>query len=189
MKDDQMALRYVRSVRLRVRSPIPLVLALSCFLPAGPGIAQEVARDTAQGTTQTIPQAPSIRPLDLTEIADSAVAARAVLREASRSVDATKDLAEISDAFSAQSGQIDDLERETRRRMQQDGPGFALQQTEHSWERLQEQLAGWLRKLSSSATAVSSALDQLDAEKRVWDLTRDSTRADGRADRRDMRDR
>jgi small-conductance mechanosensitive channel len=163
---------------LRVQSLTVLVLAFSCILPAVPGIAQEVARDTAQATTQTTPRPPPLRPLELSEIADSAVAARAVLRDASRSVDTTDDLAGIAGAFSEQSGHIDILEQETRRQMQMDGPGFALDQTEHAWQRVDERLAGWLKTLSSNATAVSSALDQIDAEKRLWEMTRDSTQAD-----------
>ena len=173
-----MTLRYPRSIPLRVRSLTVLVLALSCFLPGATGIAQEVARDTAQATTPTTPQPPPLRPLELGEIADSAVATRAVLREASRSVDTTDDLAEIAGAFSRQSGHIDDLERETRRQMQLAGPGFALNQTENAWQRMDERLTGWLRTLSSNATAVSSALGRIDAEKRLWEMTRDSTRAD-----------
>lgn len=169
-----MPLRYVRSVRPRVRSPIPLVLAFSCVLSATPGIAQEVVRDTAQ-TTQ---QAPPLRPLEPSEIADSAVAARAVLREASRSVATNDDLADIAGAFAEQSPHIDDLKRETRRQMRISGPGFALNPTEHAWQRVAERLAGWLRTLSSNANAVSSTLDQIDAEKRRWEMTRDSTRAE-----------
>jgi small-conductance mechanosensitive channel len=163
---------------LRVQSLTALVLAFSCILPAVPGIAQEVARDTAQATTQTTQQPPPLRPLELSEIADSAVGARSLLREASRSADTTDDLAEIANAFSGQTGHIDILEQETRRQMQMDGPGFALDQTEHAWQRVDERLAGWLRTLSSNATAVSSALDQIDAEQRLWEMTRDSTRAD-----------
>lgn len=173
-----MTLRYPRPIPLRVQSLTVLVLAFSCILPAAPGIAQEVARDTAQATTQTIPPPPPLRPLELREIADSAVAARAVLREASRSVDMVDDLAEIAAAFSAQSGHIDILEQETRRQMDMGGPYFALYQTEHAWQRVAERLAGWLRTLSSKATAVSSALDQIDDEQRLWEMTRDSTRAE-----------
>ena len=163
-----------RSALWRVQPFTVLMLAFWCILSATPGIAQEVARDTAQ-TTQ---QPPPLRPLELREIADSTVAARAVLREASQSVDTVDDLTEIADAFSEQSGHIEFLEQETRRQMQISGPYFALYQTEHAWQRVAERLAGWLRTLSSNATAVSSALDQIDDEQRLWEMTRDSTRAE-----------
>jgi small-conductance mechanosensitive channel len=88
------------------------------------------------------------------------------------------DLADIASAFAEQSLHIDDLERETRRQMRISGPGFALNQTEHAWQRAAERLGGWLRTLSSNADAVSSTLDQIDAEKRRWEMTRDSTRAE-----------
>jgi small-conductance mechanosensitive channel len=102
---------------------------------------------------------------------------RALLREASRAVDATTDLAGISEALPGASGRIDNLERDTRGRMQGDGPSFALEQTEHAWQRVAGQLDGWLGTLSSNATAVDSVLDQIDAGRRRWKMTRDSTRA------------
>ena len=47
------------------------------------------------------PQPPPLRPLEPTEIADSAIAARAVLRDASRAVEATTDLAGIDEGLDA----------------------------------------------------------------------------------------
>ena len=162
-----------------VLSPKALVLAVTCFLTtAPPGFAQEAAPAAQQATQQATPPAPPpLRPLEPTEIADSAIAARAVLRDASRAVKATTDLAGIDEGLDALGKSIDELERDSQRRMQDDGPGFALEQTEHSWERLDDRLAGWLRTLSSNATAVSSSLDQIEAERRLWEMTRDSTRA------------
>jgi small-conductance mechanosensitive channel len=156
-----------------VPSPTALALAALTLLPTASGFAQEAVPAPAQAAPQVAP----MRPLGPTEIADSAVAARAVLRNASRAVDATRDLKPISDGLSDVSGRIVALERDSRRRMQTDGPSLALEQTAHSWQRFAGQLDGWLRRLSSNADGVSSALDQIDAEKRLWEMTRDSTRA------------
>jgi small-conductance mechanosensitive channel len=158
----------------QVRWLTPLVVAASCCLgTATSGLAQEVVPAAAQET----PQPPPIRPLQATEIADSAVAARAVLRNASRTVDATTDLAEISEGLAGSSDRVTVLERDSRERMQTDGPGFALEQTERSWQRVADQLGAWLRRLSSNAADVGSALDRIDAEKQLWEMTRDSIRA------------
>ncbi len=165
------------------------VLAAASLLPAAPGLAQERSPDVTQepsseaaqerspDATQVESQAAPLSPFGPTEIADSALATGALLREASRTVDATTGLAEISDAIPGVSGRIDNLERDTRGRMQGDGPGFALEQTEHAWQRVLGQLDGWLGTLSSNATAVGSLLDQIDAGRRRWEMTRDSTRA------------
>jgi small-conductance mechanosensitive channel len=176
-----MILPNTRQFPQRVLSPKALVLAVTCFLTTAlPGSAQEAAPAAQQATQQAAPQAtpqpPPLRPLEPTEIADSAIAARAVLRDASRAVEATTDLAGIDEGLDTLGKRIDQLERDSQRRMQDDGPGFALEQTEHSWERLDNRLGGWLHTLSANATAVTSALDQIDAERRLWEMTRDSTR-------------
>ncbi len=172
-----MTLRRTTTSPARMLWLTVLALAVTCFpTTAPPGFAQEAAPDAAQATSQATPQPPPLRPLGPTEIADSAVAARVVLRNASRAVDATTDLAEISDGLSGMSGRITGLEQDSRQRMQADGPGFALAQTERSWQRVADQFGVWLRRLSSNAADVSSALDQIDAERRLWELTRDSIR-------------
>jgi small-conductance mechanosensitive channel len=158
----------------RVRWLTPLVVAVSCCLgTATSGLAQEADPAAAQET----PEPPLLRPLQATEIADSAVAVRTVLRNASRTVDATTDLAGISEGLAGSSDRVAALERDSRERMQADGPGFALEQTERSWQRVADQLGAWLRRLSSNAADVGSALDRIDAEKQLWEMTRDSVRA------------
>ena len=158
----------------RVRWLTPLVVAISCCLgTATSGLAQEADPAAAQET----PEPPPLRPLQATEIADSAVAVRTVLRDASRTVDATTDLAEISEGLAGSSDRVAGLERDSRERMQADGPGFALTQTERSWQRVADRLGAWLRRLSSNAADVGSALDRIDAEEQLWEMTRDSIRA------------
>lgn len=158
-----------------------LVLAALCVFPSASGFAQEAALTAQQVTSQATPQTPQqpapLRPLEPTEIADSVVAVRAVLRDALRAVEATTDLAGIQQGLGAVGERIDGLERDTRRQMESDGPSFALEPTEHSWERVDDRLVGWLRALSSNAAAVSAVLDQIDAERQMWEMTRDSTRS------------
>ena len=88
------------------------------------------------------------------------------------------DLASISARLPDATERIDNLERDSRRRMQTPGPSFALDQTLHAWQRTADLLRSWLQQLSSVGSSVSTSLDQVDLARQQWEMTRDSTRAE-----------
>lgn len=88
------------------------------------------------------------------------------------------DLASISVRLPIAAERIDNLERDSRRRMQTPGPSFALDQTLHAWQRTADLLRSWLQQLSSVGSSVSTSLDQVDLARQQWEMTRDSTRAE-----------
>ena len=160
------------------RSPwLMCLVAAALFFPIrGAAFAQE-ADAAGQPQADQAPQAAPLRPLAPTEIANSAVAARAVLRDASDVVYRMPDLTDIRNQLDLAGQRGDDLAQETRRRMTAGGPAFALSQTEHAWQRLGNGFDGWLQALSAAAAGVDSALHKVEAERRVWSMTRDSIRA------------
>ena len=123
-----------------------LVLVTALVLSAAPISAQETlpaAQDAALSeVARDTSQAPVIRPIPPTEIADSAVATRTVLRQASQAAADTADLASISARLPDATERIDYLERDSRRRLQTPGPSFALNQTLHAWQRTADLLRG-----------------------------------------------
>jgi len=144
------------------------LITLQVLLLWTPGFAQQESSETA-GTPAEAVEPESI-PANL--IPDRALHTAALLRKASAEGDVKEELSVIQEAFSARKEQMDDLQKETLRRRDMEGPVSIIEEAAKEWTRMQERLDGWLSTLSSRADSLNLVLERIQSEEEVWDLTR-----------------
>jgi len=114
-------------------------------------------------------------PADL--ISDRALETAALLRNALAEADLEEEVGAIQEAFASRKEQMDELEKETVRRLKLEDSVSIIEESIKEWILIQERLEGWLLTLSSKAGTLGSVIEKLQSEKEIWVLTSESASA------------
>lgn len=87
-------------------------------------------------------------------------------------------LAQIQEALPTEKGRVAALQEETDERVGTPGRASMIQETEKATLRARDRLDRWMRDLSTRSSALHASLQELQAEKILWQLTRDHKRDD-----------
>ena len=150
----------------------PLVVSLAVvvgFMVTCPLAAQET--QTAEPTPVPTPAPAAI---SASEIPGRTADVRRLLRETRTNSQYGELLAAISAEFESEAEHIVDLEEETQRRLETDGPASVIEEAEKVWIRSGNRLEGWLELLSAGAESVTVQHAVLGEELLQWQLTRDA---------------
>lgn len=135
------------------------------------------AQQEAPATVTTPAEEVTPQPIPAGLISERALDTAALLRDASAEADVEEEVGATQKAFAFRKEQMDELEKETLRRLKLEDPVSIIEGTAKEWVRIQERFDGWLMTLSSKADSLSSVLEKLQSESEVWVLTRESASA------------
>jgi len=154
-----------------LRAMSSVLLALCLVAASGVVSAQDTEESAA--TPEPTP-APLPTPLPATEIPDRATEIRSVLRRAVAATNIGDEVDRIARDFKIEQGHLAALDTETRRRMERTGPATIVEEVQNSWRRSASRLDGWLATLKDYSTSIADRISQLEEEREIWVLTRES---------------
>ena len=146
-----------------------LAAAVLCSTTA---IHSQEAQAPAPTPAATPTQQPT--PIPASEIPGRAAAIGPILRDATSTTDFSQELGLIGEDFEKENEHISELEEETLRRLETEGPASVIEETENAWIRLESRLDGWMNTLSGHADLAGKQLDKLSKELALWRLTESS---------------
>jgi small-conductance mechanosensitive channel len=114
---------------------------------------------------------PGPTPIPASEIVDRAAETTIVLRDAASKTSFRDELATFEGEFDGEKEHIAELEEETQRRLEIDGPASVIEEAEKVWIRVGGRLDGWLHELGSMARVIDGELERLTLERELWELT------------------
>jgi small-conductance mechanosensitive channel len=152
-----------------------VVLALALLaVPFSGGLdAQEVP--PAADVTPT--PRPTPMPIAAAEISERAAATSALLRSAVQAAGVRIEIETIEQEFEEERRHLDELEKQTSRRLAIDGPASVLEETAGAWSRASARIDEWQKVLKDRAAAIDILLGNIAEEKTVWQLTQSSSDA------------
>jgi len=160
-------MRNKQSVARRV-----VLLAALMVIGLAPAAAVH-AQDTQEPPATPAPTpTPQPTPIPAAEIPGRAAAIGSFLRDAASKTDFSDELGSIGEDFEKEKEHISELEEETRRRLEIEGPASVIEETENAWIRSGARLDGWLQTLSSGVASIDKELRKLGDEGELWELTR-----------------
>ena len=161
----------------RRRAVAGLVLA-AVFLFATTGSGQEPpAAVPSPGPTPTPTPAPT--PIPAAEISDQVASTAAMLRTAMKANDVLDEIAAIEDVYEKERQHLDELAKETSRRLEINGPASVLEETQKTWKRIEVRLDEWQKTLKDRAGALDALLLEINQQRAIWQLTLSSTDQEG----------
>jgi small-conductance mechanosensitive channel len=98
----------------------------------------------------------------------------ALLRDALSEADVKEEIDAIQEVFTSTQERMDELEKETQRRLKMKESVSIIEEMTNEWIRIEEELDAWLQTLSSKADSLGSVLENLQREKEIWVLTNES---------------
>ncbi len=160
-------MRNKQSVARRV-----VLMAALMVIGLAPAVAVH-AQDTQEPPATPAPTpTPQPTPIPAAEIPGRAAAIGSFLRDAASKTDFSDELGSIGEDFEKEKEHISELEEETRRRLEIEGPASVIEETENAWLRSGTRLDGWLKTLSSGVASIDKELGKLGDEGALWELTR-----------------
>jgi potassium efflux system protein len=131
------------------------------------------AQDTQEPLATPAPTpTPQPTPIPAAEIPGRAAAIGSLLRSAASRTDFNDELKTIGSEFENEREHIAELDEETDRRLEIEGPASVIEEIEKAWVRSGARLDGWLKTLSSGVTSIDKELGKFGDEAALWELTR-----------------
>jgi len=132
-----------------------------------------LAQDTQeQAVTPAPTPVPEPTPIPAAEIPGRAAAIGKILRDATSRTEFDDELTLIGEDFEKEKEHLSELEEETGRRLEIEGPASVIEEIEKAWVRSGARLDGWLKTLSSGVASIDKELAKLGEEAALWELTR-----------------
>ncbi|MCK5376321.1 MAG: hypothetical protein KAJ97_04505, partial [Acidobacteria bacterium] len=147
------------------------VFAAAVLCPATAVHSQEAQ---APAPTPAATPTPQPTPIPASEIPGRAAAIGPILRDATSTTDFSQELRLIGEDFEKEKEHISELEEETLRRLETEGPASVIEEAENAWVRVESRLDGWMNTLSGHADLAGKQLDKLGEELALWRLTESS---------------
>lgn len=143
------------------------------------GVVHPVA---AQGADPSATPAPNPvlgpTPIPTNDIATRAGSARDLVRNTETTIAPDDRLKQIQQAFPDEKNRIVEIGKQTEESLKNFGQVDRIKELEKASVRSSERLDRWMRDLSTRSGALESTLDDLQAERQLWELTRDQERTD-----------
>jgi len=148
--------------------------ALTAVLIVGCCAISRAQDAPVSAATPSATPTPAQTPIPAAEISEHAAAAQALLQQSRARLAMGADLDRIESAFVSEEESLESLARETRGRIESEGPPSALEDTLRKWARLGMRLDGWLQELKGSATRIDGLMTDLGSERSLFQLTLDA---------------
>ena len=143
------------------------------------GVVHPVA---AQGADPSATPAPSPvsgpTPIPTNDIAAHAGSARDLVRNTEATIVPDDRLKQIQQAFPEEKNRIVEIGNQTEESLKSLAQVARIKELEKASVRSSERLDRWMRDLSTRSGALESTLEDLQAERQLWELTRDQERTD-----------
>jgi len=160
-------MKHKQSVLWRV--VLTAMLVVAALAPAIGVLAQDTQE---QAVTPAPTPVPEPTPIPAAEIPGRAAAIGKILRDATSRTEFDDELTLIGEDFEKEKEHLSELEEETGRRLEIEGPASVIEEIEKAWVRSGARLDGWLKTLSSGVASIDKELAKLGEEAALWELTR-----------------
>ncbi len=150
-----------------------ILVLLSCV-----AIHPVAAQEADPSATPAPSPAPGPTPIPTNDIAARAGSARDLVRNTEATIVPDDRLKQIQQALPEEKNRIVEIGKQTEESLQNVGQVAQIKELEKASERSSERLDRWMRDLSTRSGALESTLEDLQAERQLWELTRDQERTD-----------
>ena len=143
------------------------------------GVVHPVAAQGADPSATPAPSpVPGPTPIPTNDIATRAGSARDLVRNTEATIVPDDRLKQIQQALPEEKNRIAEIGKQTEESLQNVGQVAQIKELEKASERSSERLDRWMGDLSTRSGALESYLEDLQAERQLWELTRDQERTD-----------
>ncbi len=156
-----------------------LAISATALLFLAFGVVHPVAAQGADPSATPAPSpAPGPTPIPTNDIATRAGSARDLVRNTATAIAPDDRLTQIRQSFPEEKNRIVEIGKQTDESLQNVGQVARIKELEKASVRSSERLDLWMRDLSTRSGALESTLKDLQAERQLWELTRDQERTD-----------
>ena len=156
-----------------------LAISATALLFLAFGVVHPVAAQGADPSATPAPSpVPGPTPIPTNDIATRAGSARDLVRNTETTIAPDDRLTQIRQSFPEEKNRIVEIGKQTEESLQNVAQVAQIKELEKASERSSERLDRWMRDLSTRSGALESTLEDLQAERQLWELTRDQERTD-----------